>query len=109
MKWALLFLVACSGKATPPVTGGGGSNPPASECEALRGKLEKLYRDEAEAKEPKHVEGAVADNTAMVLADCAKEPGKVAPCVQLAASVAEIESKCVRPIDDEGSEGNDLK
>lgn len=111
MKALLLVIIAaCSGQ-TPPVTGGNGSNTPpvASGCEGIKGKLEQLYRAEAEAKEPKHVEGAVADNTQMVLNDCAKDPAKVSACVQAASSVAEIESKCVRPLDDEGTEGNDLK
>ncbi len=109
MKWALLFLVACSGKSTPPITGGGSNPPPISDaCAAQRPKLEQLYRAEAEAKEPKRVEGAVADNTQMVLDDCAKDPPRVSACVRDATSVAEIESRCLRPIDDEGTEGNDL-
>ncbi len=108
MKWALLFLVACSGKSSPPVTGSG-SNPPVSgACEAQRPKLEKFYRAEAEAKEPKHVDGAVVDNTQMVLNDCVRDPQRVSACVRDATSVAEIESRCLRPIDDEGTEGNDL-
>lgn len=109
MKWALLILVACSGKSTPPVTGGGSNPPPTSSaCEALRPRVEELYRAEAQVKEPKRVEGAVADNTQMVLGDCAKDPPRISACVRDAKSVAEIESRCLRPIDDEGTEGNDL-
>ena len=108
---ALLFLVGCGAHndtIQPPINGSG-TAAPLSSCEAVRTKLEQLYRAEAEAKEPKHVDGAVADNTQMVMNDCAKDPPKVSACVQAASTLAEVESKCLRQLDDEGTEGNDLK
>jgi len=108
MKLLLLFLVACSGKPQPPTTGSG-NPPPSSACEGVRGKVEQLYRAEAEIKEPKRVDGAASDNTQMVMNDCAKAPVKVSACIEAAASIADLESKCLRPLDDEGTEGNDLK
>ncbi|MBA2540872.1 MAG: hypothetical protein H0V17_14630 [Deltaproteobacteria bacterium] len=111
MKVALVFVVACSGGGVPPTTGSGSGTPPATSgpCEGARAKVEQLYRTEAEAKEPKHVDGAVADNTQMVMIDCAKEPAKVAACINSISTIAELEAKCLRPIDDEGTEGTELK
>ena len=110
MRWlALVMLVAaCPGK--PPSGPGGsgsgsGSGEPVATCEALRGKLEQLYRAEATEREPKRVDDYVADNTTMVLADCAKQGDVAIRCIDAAASIAEIESRCVVPLDDEGSEG----
>ncbi|HEU0030090.1 MAG TPA: hypothetical protein VFQ53_05635 [Kofleriaceae bacterium] len=111
----LVLLAACSSKATTPGGGGGpgpgsgGTPTHASTCDGLRPKLEQLYRAEAQAHEPKRVEGAVADNTAMVLADCARAPDKVIACVEGASTVAEIEGRCVKPLDDEGTEGLELR
>jgi hypothetical protein len=102
---AVVLVIACSG--TPAQPGGGSDRAPA--CDALRGKLERLYREEALVKEPARVDEAVADNTAMVLHDCAKAPDRVARCVEAATSVAEIERTCVLPLDEEGSEGLELR
>ena len=85
----------------PPPTG--------TTCDSLRPKLEQLYRAEAQQKEPKRVEEAVADNTQMVLGDCAKQPDRVIACVSKAGTVAEIEQSCVIPIDEEGTEGQAFK
>jgi hypothetical protein len=107
---ALLALVACAcpskssqgpGSGSAVVTGNG--------CDGIRAKVESLYRTEAQQKEPKRVDEAVADNTAMVMTDCAKEPDKVAPCVAKAETIAEIEKSCLIPIDEEGTEGDKLK
>jgi hypothetical protein len=107
---ALLALVACAcpskssqgpGSGSAAVTGNG--------CDGIRAKVESLYRTEAQQKEPKRVDEAVADNTAMVMTDCAKEPDKVAPCVAKAETIAEIEKSCLIPIDEEGTEGDKLK
>ena len=108
MRWLaiVMLLAACPGK--PPSGPGGGSGsgePGVATCEALRGKLEQLYRAEATEREPKRVDEYVADNTAMVLADCAKQGDVAIRCVDAAASIAEIESKCLVPLDEEGSEG----
>jgi len=103
-----LFACACPSKPGPTGTGTGTNQPtgplPAA-CQAQRGKVEQLYRAEAQAKEPSRVEEAVADNTAMVMNDCAKQPDKIAACVGKASSIAEIEAQCLAPLDDEGTEG----
>lgn len=121
MKWLILVvLVACacpskqtqgpgSGTGANPGSGGSGTAPVASTCDGLRAKLEGLYRAEAQDKEPKRVEEAVADNTTMVLNDCAKSPDKVVACVNAANSIPELESKCLRPLDDEGTEGKEIR
>ena len=111
---ALAVLLACacscSGKGATTVGSGGSAEGSArASCNDLRAKVEQLYRVEAEAKEPKRVEEAVADNTTMVMNDCAKAPAKVAACVNDAASVADLEKKCLVPLDDEGTEGEALR
>lgn len=110
MRFALLFVVACSGaNENVPPTGSGSGTPAAAACEGTRAKVEQLYRTEAEGKEPTRVDGAVADNTQMVMNDCAKDPAKVVACISGISTIAELESKCLRPLDEEGTEGNDLK
>lgn len=94
---------AGSGRAV--VTAIGGS---ATSCEAVREKVAGLYRAEAQVREPKRVEDAVADNTAMVLSDCAKSPAKVAACIGAASTVAALEKTCLVPLDPEGTEGDAL-
>ena len=89
-----------SGQVTPPPQGG---------CEGVKAKLESLYRAEAQAKEPKRVEEAVADNTAMAMAECAKSPDKVSGCIAQSATVKDLEANCMPQLDDEGSEGDTLK
>jgi hypothetical protein len=108
---AALLACACSGKRGTAVGGGGGGGEGtgARPCEGIRAKVERLYRAEAEAKEPKRVDEAVADNTTMVMNDCARAPAKVAACVNDASSVADIEKKCLVPLDDEGTEGEALR
>jgi len=110
---ACVCACACSGKQDPTAGGTGGTGgtggKPVAACEGIRAKVEQLYRAEAQAKEPKRVDEAVADNTAMVLNDCAKAPAKVAACVDAASTVAEIEKKCLAPLDEEGTEGEELR
>ena len=74
----------------------------------MRGRVEQLYRAEAQAREPARMEDAVADNTAMVMTDCAQAPDKVAACLAGANTVADLEARCLAPIDDEGTEGDKL-
>jgi hypothetical protein len=109
----LVLLAACACPELPvqkPGSGSGSATPTAaSACDGARSKVEQLYRAEAQVKEPKRVDGAVADNTAMVMNDCAKAPDKVTACIAKIATVAELEAKCLRPLDDEGTEGNELK
>jgi len=74
-------------------------------CDSAKPKVEALYRAEAQAKEPKRVEEAVADNTAMVMKDCAKQPDKTVACLGRVTTVAELEKDCLIPLDPEGTEG----
>ena len=120
--FALLICGACACPSKqaggPAGSGGSGSGSSvtatepvkvdASSCAGVRAKVEALYRAEAQQKEPKRVDDAVADNTAMVMADCAKAPAKIAPCIAGATSVAELEKACLVPVDEEGSEGDAL-
>ncbi|MBV8762691.1 MAG: hypothetical protein JO257_35730 [Deltaproteobacteria bacterium] len=108
MRLSLLLLVACACPAKKPVQQGGGSAVPsvstATTCDGVKPRVEQLYRAEAEAKEPKRVDEAVADNTQMVMNDCAKDPAKTVPCLAKAATVSELEKDCLIPLDDEGTE-----
>ncbi len=117
-RWLLFLLVACAcpSKSTSGPGGSGSAKvveplPTAAitSCETARPKIEALYRAEAEVKEPKRVEEAVADNTAMVLADCKKLPDRVVPCLAAAQTLADLESKCLVQLDDEGTEGEQHK
>src|SRR5947207_6276919 len=102
MKRWLVVVVAvlgCSGKTkTPPTTQGSGSDvvvvtPPSSAktCDEVKPRVEQMYRAEAQTREPKRVDEAVADNTAMVMKDCATDPGKYVPCLAKAPTIAELE------------------
>jgi hypothetical protein len=107
MRLPLLLLVACACPAKKPVQQGRGSAVPvvsATTCDGVKPRVQQLYRAEAEAKEPKRVDEAVADNTQMVMNDCAKDPGKTVPCLAKAATVSELEKDCLIPLDDEGTE-----
>ncbi len=108
----LLCLVACACPDSKPVhnpgSGSGGSAAVAG-CDGVRSKVESLYRAEAQIKEPKRVDEAVADNTTMVMNDCVRDPDKVSACLAGATTVADIETKCLRQLDEEGSEGDELK
>ena len=114
----LLLAVACACPSKPtstPAPGSGSAKvapPPGGDitsCDGARGKLEALYRAEAEQREPKRVDEYVADNTQMVLADCRKAPDRVISCLAAAQTVKDIETKCVAPLDDEGTEGEQPK
>jgi hypothetical protein len=108
---------ACPSKSTSGPTSGSGSAkvvapPPTTaitSCDTARDKIEALYRAEAQVKEPKRVDEAIADNTAMVLADCKKAPDRVVPCLATAQTLADVETKCVKQLDDEGTEGEQQK
>lgn len=106
---AAVLAAGCPSKQAPA----GGSNPHggngAAACERIRPKVERLYRADAEAREPKRVDEAVADNTAMVMSDCAKEPGRVVGCVEAVATAADLEHSCLIPLDEEGTEGEALQ
>lgn len=113
-RWALLLTLACGCSSKPNnagTTGGGSSGGTApvvanaKTCADVKAKVEQMYRVEAQANEPKRVDEAVADNTTMVMNDCAREPAKFVPCIANAKSVAELEKQCLVPLDDEGTEG----
>ncbi|HEY5947829.1 MAG TPA: hypothetical protein VIV40_20155 [Kofleriaceae bacterium] len=112
-----LAMLACSsthgtGTGSGSMGSGVGSAPPvttnAKSCDDVRPRVEQLYRAEGQAKEPKRVDDFVADNTAMVMKDCGKDPGKRVPCLAAAASVADLERQCLIQLDDEGTEGEAL-
>jgi hypothetical protein len=105
---ALAVCGACSSGNGKGPGSGTGSAPPQVACGDVRGKVEQLYRAEAQQKEPKRVDEAVADNTAMVMGDCDKQPAKIAPCVHAATTVEAME-KCLGPLDDDGTEGEALR
>ncbi|CAN5908707.1 hypothetical protein BH11MYX3_BH11MYX3_04780 [soil metagenome] len=114
----LVTIVACACPSKATKTGGGSGSAgsglveaplPVNGCDGARAKVEQLYRAEAQAKEPKRVEEAVADNNAMVLAECAKDPTAVSACIAKVSSLKELETTCVRQLDDEGTEGDALK
>lgn len=116
----VLTIVACACPSKATKTGGGSGNgsagsgvvevvPPVGGCEGARAKIEQLYRAEAQAKEPKRVEEAVADNTAMVLGECAVNPAVVTACIARISTVKELEASCVRQLNDEGTEADALK
>nr|MDQ3365273.1 hypothetical protein [Myxococcota bacterium] len=95
-----------------PVTGGGSGSAAGSSaatCEGTRARVEGLYRRELADQEPGRMTQLVADNTTMVLDDCAKDPPRVIACIAAAASVADLERTCLLPLDDEGSEGDALR
>jgi hypothetical protein len=104
---AFLALVACACPNKKTGGTGTGSNvevPVTGDaCAAVRPKVEQLYRAEAQANEPTRVDEATADNTAMVMSDCAKAPQKVATCVQAAQTVADIEKNCLERLDPAGN------
>lgn len=111
----IITIVACACPNKAAKTGGGSGSgsavlPPATGgCDGAKAKVEALYRAEAEAKEPKRVAEAVADNTTMVMAECAKSPAKVSACIDGAATLKDLETTCLPQLDDEGSEGDALK
>ena len=108
-----LVLAACAcppdaKKPTTTTTGAGSASAGATPCEAQRAHVAELYRVEAQAKDPKRVDEAVADNTAMVMTECAKDPAARAACLAAATSAADLEKTCLVPLDDEGTEGKSL-
>lgn len=76
----------------------------ATTCEGVKPRVEAMYRAEAQQREPKRVEDAVADNTVMVMNDCAKDPRLVA-CLAKVPTIAELEKTCLIALDDLGTEG----
>lgn len=109
MKWVIVIALLGCGSSTPPAEQGSPIAGSASAaCDGTRARVEQLYRAEARTREPKRVDQAVADNTAMVMNDCAKAPARIATCIAAVATVADLEARCLIALDDEGSEGDQL-
>ena len=106
MIWAIAFVGACACKSgsTKGTTGGGGGDP--SSCDAVKAHVEELYRAAASGD---NIDEQVADNTQMVMNDCVAQPDKVAPCAEKAKTAADLEARCLIPLDEEGSEGDRFK
>jgi hypothetical protein len=62
-------------------------------CEEVRGHVEALYRGRPGA----------SDDVALLMADCAAEPARVAPCARQAGTVYELETRCLLPLDHEAA------
>lgn len=122
--WALAVVLAATVACTcgGASNGGGGSGsggavaprdpakPLDPRCAAARPSIEALYRAEAQAAklEAARADEMVRDNTEMVLNECASRP-EVAACAAKASSSQALEADCLRPLDDEGSEGATLR
>lgn len=117
---AILLMVACTcsggGKGTGVGTGSGGpprdpAAPLDARCVQARGGIEALYRAEATAAnlDAARTEEMVRDNTAMVMNECAGRPQQVAECAGKARSSQQLEADCLRPLDDEGTEGSTIR
>jgi hypothetical protein len=123
MKWLIVIAVLGCGPSKPPAGQGSAGSSGATAgttagttsgtttgtaCDGARAKVDRLYRADAQAREPKRVDEAVADNTAMVMNDCVKAPDKVTACIASVTSVIDLEARCLVALDDEGSEGDAL-
>lgn len=98
--------VGCTCGGSKPLPGGGPVDPVAVQsCAGLTEKLAALYGEEAAAAgaSKERQEEAVRDNSAMVLAECARRP-EVVRCAISATSAAELERKCLLPLPEDGSE-----
>jgi hypothetical protein len=100
----IVLVSACACKSGSKDTGpGDGHGTGAARCDAIQQHVADLYRAEATGET---IEEQVADNTQMVLNDCAEQPDKVAPCAAKATTVADLEQRCLIPLDAEGTEGD---
>lgn len=105
----VLAACACPAKpAAPTAESGTGSaspigKPSGDACAAARPHVEQLYRAEAMIAESGRVDEAVADNTAMVMSDCAADPARVSACLNAATTVQAIEDQCLSRLDEAGN------
>jgi hypothetical protein len=111
----LVALLACGNKPPPAPGTTGGSHGSATTitatgtaCDAVRAKVADLYRAELRDRDPARVDEAVADNTTMVMNDCVKTPDASAACITAASTVQDLETRCLIPLDEEGTEGDQL-
>jgi len=103
----LASVCGCGGTAPAgPGSGAGAPRVVGTACDPLRSRVEQLYRGEARDGDAARAAEWVADNTAMVMTDCATEPARFAPCITAATTVRELEARCLVPLDDEGTEGD---
>ena len=111
MRWLLIFvaLAACACPNKPATTtttttgSGSGAEPTAgTPCERASLQVKELYRADAQSDE------AIADNTAMVLAECNRAPDAVSACIAGVTTVKDLEAKCMPVLDEEGSEADVL-
>jgi hypothetical protein len=105
---ACVLAGACACKAHKDAGHGGGTGTGtgSASCDGIKAHVEALYRAEVTGD---NVDEQVADNTQMVLTDCAAQPDKVARCAADAKSVADLEQRCLIPLDEEGTEGDRFK
>jgi hypothetical protein len=100
---------ACPSKPAPAPSAGSATATPtptgSATCDSVRPRIDAMYREEAQRKEPKRVDDAVADNVAMVMRECTPN---VAACLATAATTSDVEKHCLAPLDPEGTEGDKL-
>ncbi|HVV82099.1 MAG TPA: hypothetical protein VHE35_03430 [Kofleriaceae bacterium] len=102
-----------SGHATGPGAGTGGSAGSGSggaliavdpaTCDGQTDHVRSLYQ--AAATHTDMTPEEVDDNVGMVMKECQGEPARVVPCLAKATAVAQLESTCLAPLDDDGREG----
>jgi hypothetical protein len=102
---------ACGGTKPPTGAGSGSGSVAANDaCAAAKPNVTALYEAEAKATDQTtHDPTYVDDNVAMVMKDCTKDPAKLGACAQAAKTVPALEHDCLVPLDEEGTEGKDLK
>ena len=104
-----------SGGGTGPGTGTGSGTgvDDASACDGQAEHVRGLY-EAAAARVPTGTPmptatatagTEVADNVAMVMAECKAAPARVVPCLREDTADAQLERTCLAPLDDEGREG----
>jgi hypothetical protein len=108
IAWVAL-LVACTPTPATTTTTTTTPSPAGASCDAVKPRVESLYRAEGQQREPKRVDEYVSDNTTMIMNDCVKNPAKFAPCLANAPTVAQMEQECVIRLDDDGTEGEAAK
>lgn len=110
MRWPLIVIAlaacACPNKQTTTTTtggtGSGGGPTTGTPCERVTAKVRELYRADAQSDE------AIADNTAMVIAECNRAPDPVSACIAGVTTVNALEATCLPKLDEEGSEADVL-
>lgn len=98
---------ACAKGSQPasPVSRDGGETEIDGSCEALEHKVSLLYEQAAKGDGvAANLQGEfVSANVTMVMNDCQLRPAVRISCLQEATTVAEVESKCLEYLDDQGT------